>query len=88
MGDKFVSHIVQIQTEVRDPVAVGAACLRLKLPAPVHGNHILFSGAVTGLGVQLHVTTHPDQPETEPGAAAAACAPVLPDDLVPTAVPA
>ena len=62
-----MSHIVQIQTEVRDPVAVGAACLRLKLPAPVHGNHILFSGAVTGLGVQLPKWRYPVVCDTDSG---------------------
>ena len=48
-----MSHIVQIQTEVRDAAAVRPACDRLKLPQPVHGTHRLFSGEVAGLGVQL-----------------------------------
>jgi len=48
-----MSHIVQIQTEVRDAVAVAAACQRLSLPQPVAGSHRLFSGVETGLGVQL-----------------------------------
>jgi hypothetical protein len=48
-----VSHIVTIKTEVRDANAVRAACRRLRLPAPVQGTHRLFSGQVTGLGVQL-----------------------------------
>lgn len=48
-----MSHIVQIETEVRDPAAVEAACLRLNLPRPVMGTHRLFSTEVTGLGVQL-----------------------------------
>ena len=48
-----MSHIVEIQTEVRDPVAVQSACTRLKLPAAVLGSHRLFQGSVTGLGVQL-----------------------------------
>lgn len=48
-----MSHIVQIQTEVRDAGAVEAACGRLGLPQPVDGTHQLFSGTVTGLGVQL-----------------------------------
>ena len=62
-----MSHIVLIQTEVRDPVAVGAACQRLKLPAPVHGNHRLFSGVVTGLGVQLPKWRYPVVCDTESG---------------------
>ncbi len=48
-----MSHIVQIQTEVRDVAAVRAACERLGLPQPVEGTHRLFSGQETGLGVQL-----------------------------------
>ena len=48
-----MSHIVQIQTEVRDPTAVAAACHRLGLPEPVHGTATLFSGEATGLLVKL-----------------------------------
>ncbi|QDU96252.1 DUF1257 domain-containing protein [Lignipirellula cremea] len=48
-----MSHIVQIQTEVRDLVAVRAACERLKLPSPVIGSHRLYQGTVIGLGVEL-----------------------------------
>ncbi len=48
-----MSHIVTIETEVRDAAAVRAASERLKLPAPVEGAHELFSGTVHGLAVQL-----------------------------------
>ena len=48
-----MSHIVEINTEVRDAAAVGAACQRLRLPQPVQGTHRLFSGQIAGLGVQL-----------------------------------
>ncbi len=48
-----MSHIVQIQTEVRDALAIQAACRRLGLPQPVEGTTRLFSGEVTGLAVQL-----------------------------------
>ena len=48
-----MSHIVEIQTEVRDAAAVRAACHRLQLSQPVHGTSKLFSGEVTGLAVQL-----------------------------------
>ena len=48
-----VSHIVTIQTEVRDPVAIAAACERLQLTAPVHGKGKLFSGEDIGWLVQL-----------------------------------
>ena len=48
-----MSHIVEIKTQVKDAAAVQAGCNRLRLPLPVHGTHRLFSGEVTGLGVQL-----------------------------------
>jgi len=48
-----VSHIVQIQTEVRDALAVQAACGRLGLAPPVQGTTWLYSGQATGLAVQL-----------------------------------
>lgn len=48
-----MSHIVEIKTEVRDPLAIAAACDRLQLPAPTAGEHRLYSGTVNGLAVQL-----------------------------------
>jgi hypothetical protein len=62
-----VSHIVQIQTEVRDPVAIRSACERLKLPAPTQGSHRLFSGEVVGLGVELPNWRYPVVCETQSG---------------------
>ncbi len=48
-----MSHVVTIETEVRDPAAVEAACQRLGLPQPTQGTTQLFSGEATGLAVQL-----------------------------------
>jgi len=48
-----VSHIVEIKTEIRDPVAIKAACQRLTLPEPVFGEVKLFSTSATGWAVQL-----------------------------------
>jgi hypothetical protein len=48
-----LSHIVQIQTQVRDAAAVSAACERLKLPPPRAGTFRLFAGEATGLAVEL-----------------------------------
>ena len=48
-----MSHIVKIQTEVRDAAAAQAACTRLGLPAPKQGTFRLFAGEVAGLGVEL-----------------------------------
>ena len=54
-----MSHIVQIQTEVRDPAAVTAACSRLHLPQPLQGKFQLFGTEVAGLGVQLPKWRYP-----------------------------
>ena len=49
-----MSHIVTIETEVRCAESLRAACGRLGLALPVHGEHKLFSGQkATGLGVML-----------------------------------
>jgi hypothetical protein len=65
-----MSHIVTIQTEVRDPLAVTAACRRLGLPEPVSGTAQLFSGPATGLLVRLPgwlypTVVHPDTGQVE-----------------------
>lgn len=54
-----MSHIVQIQTEVRDAAAIGAACRRLALPEPVFGATKLFSNSATGWAVQLPEWRYP-----------------------------
>ena len=62
-----MSHIVTIKTEVRDPAAVHAACLRLGLPEPVHGTAKLFSGEATGLLVKLPYWLYPVVCDTASG---------------------
>ncbi|MEX2170057.1 MAG: DUF1257 domain-containing protein [Pirellulales bacterium] len=62
-----MSHIVTIQTQVRDPVAVEQACQRLKLAPPTLGTHQLFSATVTGDAVQLPGWTYPIVCETQTG---------------------
>lgn len=47
-----MSHIVSIQTQIRDRAAVQAACCRLCWPAPVQDRFRLFSSYAEGLGVQ------------------------------------
>jgi hypothetical protein len=54
-----VSHIVTIQTQVRDPQAVAAACERLGLAEAVHGTARLFEGEAAGLLVRLPGWTYP-----------------------------
>ena len=54
-----MSHIVTIKTEVRDAVAVRAACHRLSLAEPTQGRTKLFSGEVDGLAVHLPEWSYP-----------------------------
>ena len=62
-----MSHIVTVQAEVRDSVAVTAACHRLGLPEPVHGTAQLFDGPATGLLVRLPGWLYPVVCGTETG---------------------
>ncbi len=62
-----MSHIVRIQTEVRDGAAVFAACRRRQLAEPVAGKHLLFSGEVEGLAVRLRDWTYPAVCQLETG---------------------
>lgn len=63
----ILSHIVQIHTEIRDPIAVGSACQRLNLPAPVQGTTKLYSEQVAGLAVQLPSWHYPVVCDTATG---------------------
>jgi hypothetical protein len=56
---EFVSHIVSIQTEIRDPIAIRSACDHLRLPEPVFGETKLFSSSATGWAVQLPEWRYP-----------------------------
>jgi hypothetical protein len=62
-----VSHIVTIKTEVRDPVAVRAACARLGLAEPTQGTARLFTSSATGLIVQLPAWNYPIACQTDTG---------------------
>jgi hypothetical protein len=54
-----VSHIVTIQTQVRDPAAIAAACQRLGLSSPVRRTVQLFSQTAEGLAVELPGWSYP-----------------------------
>ncbi len=54
-----MSHIVEIQTEVRDANSVRAGCSRLGLDLPVQGEFKLFRQVARGLGVQLRDWRYP-----------------------------
>ena len=62
-----MSHIVEIKTEVRDAVAVHAACQRLQLDAPTHGQAKLFSSEATGWIVNLPDWRYPAVFDTASG---------------------
>jgi hypothetical protein len=63
-----MSHIVSIQTRLRDPAAVAAACRRLGLPAPAQGTARLYGGQASGLLVQLPGWQYPAVIDTASGA--------------------
>lgn len=48
-----MSHIVLIQTQIRDRAAAEAACQRLGLPPPQHRSVQLFRAQADGLAVEL-----------------------------------
>jgi hypothetical protein len=62
-----MSHIVTIQTEVRDAVALASACVRRGLPTPVRGKATLFSGEVSGWVIQLPTWRFPIVVDTSTG---------------------
>jgi len=62
-----MSHIVVIETKVHDAAALTAACRRLGLAEPVHGDVRLFSGDATGLSVQLPGWRYPVVVDTADG---------------------
>jgi hypothetical protein len=62
-----LSHIVTIETQVRDLAAVAAACRRLGLAEPVMGTARLFEGEASGLLVRLPGWTYPAVVEAATG---------------------
>ena len=62
-----MSHVVTIQTKVRDPAAVIAACQRLGLAAPVQGKAQLYGAEGSGLLVQLPGWQYPAVIDTATG---------------------
>ena len=62
-----MSHIVTIETKLYDSAALGAACAKLGLAAPVQGTARLFSDEASGLLVQLPGWQYPVVVDTENG---------------------
>ena len=48
-----MSHVVTLETQVRDPAAIAQACERLKLPPPRQGTFDFFAAQASGWAVQL-----------------------------------
>jgi len=63
-----LSHIVTIETQVRDAAAVRSACQRLGLAAPEQGRAQLFSGEAAGLLVRLPEWQYPVVCDLQTGA--------------------
>lgn len=62
-----MSHIVRVETRIRDVLAVRAACRRLGLAEPVQGTAKLFSGEASGLLVKLPAWQYPVVVDTTSG---------------------
>ena len=63
-----MSHIVTIETELRDPAAIRTACRRMKLAEPVDGTYTLFAGQrATGLAAMLPGWRFPVVADTSTG---------------------
>ena len=62
-----MSHIVNITTQIKDPIALVAACVRLGLAQPTQGKAKLFNAEAEGLIVQLPGWTYPAVIDTAAG---------------------
>ena len=62
-----MSHVVEIQTEVRNVDALHAGCRRLRWPPPEHKEVALFSSRRTGWAVQLPDWKYPVVCDTDTG---------------------
>lgn len=62
-----MSHIVSIKTQVKDSLAVQAACRRLQLPEPSRRTVTIYQTEETGLVVELPGWSYPVVCNTESG---------------------
>ena len=62
-----MSHLVMVKTQIRDPIALVAACRRLGLHEPVQGTAKLYSGEASGLIVLLPGWRYPAVIDTAAG---------------------
>ena len=62
-----MSHVVTIQTQIRDFSAMALACQRLGLPPPKQGSAQLFSESAEGVIVELPAWRYPVVCQTSSG---------------------
>jgi hypothetical protein len=62
-----MSHIVTVETEIRDPTALNLACHRLGFSEPINQTVQLFSGPATGHCVRLADWRYPVVCDTDSG---------------------
>ena len=54
-----MSHVVKIETQIRDINAIRQSCVHLRLEAPVHGTFELYNSTETGWAVNLRDWKYP-----------------------------
>ena len=62
-----MSHVVKIETQIRDVEALNAATRRMQLPPPQHEEVQLFSSRATGYAVRLRDWRYPVVCDVESG---------------------
>lgn len=62
-----MSHVVKIETQIRDVNAVRQACSRLQLEPPIHETFELYNSTETGWGVRLTDWKYPVVCKVETG---------------------
>ena len=58
-GEGKISHIVKVETQIRDVNALRQACNFLQLEPPVHSTYELYNSTETGWGVHLRDWRYP-----------------------------
>ena len=59
IGERKISHIVKVETQVRDVNALRQACSYLQLEPPILGTYELYNSTEIGWGVQLRDWKYP-----------------------------
>ena len=62
-----MSHVVKIETQVRDVNAIRQSCIRLQLEPPVHGSFELYNSTEIGWAVNLRGWKYPVVCKVETG---------------------